>query len=306
MIKDILCGVAVADAIGNPLEFLPYVTDVDYTRAVSRQVLNVSDDTQMSLFCATALHKAQGLASVTKSLKDEYLNWLLTQETMVGNPIGDGLLEFKSLYLRESPGSTCLSSTRILKENGVVSNNSKGNGTVMRCAPIAYWASINSLSDECAVYLSREDALLTHKHPFAWQSSVLLTYLHKRLLKGECLSGIIESICDGSGKVSQYLLDTYIVTILENVLDNNLYDDMRGRFRAFVAEEAAILAIGSVLHTDDYMGAVKKAVCIKGDSDTVGAVAGALSVYAGRKPPQELVRRLNVLDAINYVSGLYV
>ena len=54
-IRELLCGVAVGDAIGYPLEFIQNPERKDFENSMNAKILIASDDTQMTLFLAEAV-----------------------------------------------------------------------------------------------------------------------------------------------------------------------------------------------------------------------------------------------------------
>jgi len=302
---DLLSGIAVADAIGNPLEFQQGITPDDVVRSSMAPVLVVSDDTQMSLFLAEALPycRRHAPSDIRMQLQRAYLNWYRTQtEEFV--PDGEGLLRLPVLWQTQAPGATCMGSLTALSRGVPYRNNSKGNGTVMRCLPIALFASQQGLDLHWGEQVALMDAKITHHHPLAATSSMFLTVLAMMLYSGEdwgyalnfTINRFSRGLHDGEDE---------LVELIDTALNPRKYWDMRYMLRAGVAEQALALAIGAANHFDNYYEAVEKSVSIPGDSDTVGAITGGLCVLRGHLPSEKLVEKLNVLDAIQYVASLY-
>lgn len=204
---------------------------------------------------------------------------------------------FDSLYRVEAPGRTCMSACRALLDDRVVANDSKGNGTVMRCSPIALVGHVLDWSLPSQVALARLDALTTHKHSFAGDSSVFLVTLYHFMLRG---SGFEEAIDQASLELSE-LIHPQVMNLVLRMLDPKEYRAKMKTMGGWVAEEALAMAVGSVFHADSYEDAICRAICIGGDSDTVGGIAGGLAVAAGMPVSDNLIRKLNVLDALEYL-----
>lgn len=288
--RDILYGIAVADAIGNPLEFLSNPTHDDFVQSIAQPVLRVSDDTQMTLFLAEAL-------ATGKTSKDAYLRWYRTQ---TGKPAKlGGLLDFPELYSREAPGATCMASCHALSLGQSVQNNSKGNGTVMRCAPIALlgweygWTTLHTLDVAIA------DAVVTHRHPLAAQSSALLTAIYLNLFAGQPFSQAVRMAIDEADQ-----LDSLLGSLVTAAMDKSRFPSLRESLGGWVAEEAVALAVGAVAHADNYLNIVENACCIPGDSDTVAAIAGGLAVATGMPVPHDLQIKINIRGPIEYVRSI--
>lgn len=296
-LQNVLYGIAVADAIGNPLEFLTSVSPEDFHASVEADELRISDDTQMTLFLAEA--KLLG-----KNSKDAYLRWYKTQVLPFPSQISTGTLsDFEVLYYREAPGRTCMASCASLSRGDAVHNDSKGNGTVMRCFPIAYWHWVSGGSLADAVVDAVADASLTHKHPAAAYSSAFLVEVYWYLFDGNTL---MEAVSTASEGVSlKFRMEPVNWAPIRVPLNDLAFQGASKSLGGWVAEEAVTLALGAAALGSDYMDVVRKAVCIGGDSDTVGAIAGALAVLMGHNVPEHLTLKLNALHAIDFVVALY-
>ena len=281
---------AVADAIGNPLEFLTQVSDADFEESCSAPILRISDDTQMTLFAYEDLIQ-------TGTTNYAYSSWYQTQVRSTPDPAARGLLQFKSLYRREAPGATCMGSCARLVVGAEVVNDSKGNGTVMRVAPIAMMSHISQQTSESAYLLAKQDALLTHKHPYAWQSSVYLTAVYLQLLQGSPLATAMFNAAASVPSCNE------VAQIALAMRDKHVYDLMRMRKCGWVAEQAVALALGANLHNKGYLNIVRDAC--KGyfsDSDTVAGIAGTIAALTGQYAPEELKHKVSASDAIIYIG----
>ena len=285
--RQALYGLAVADAIGNPLEFQSKVSAENFQESAEAKVLRISDDTQMALFCAEGLIQGYSTAA-------SYKRWYKTQSSFPNESSPDGLLRFKDLYHREAPGVTCTRSCMQLIANRPVQNDSKGNGGLMRLLPIPYFAKTPEQTWDRAV----EDTRTTHKHPLAIPCSGMLSLLHYRLIQGVSWNDALQEVLNHKNAKEVW-------SIVESVLQSHAhYTEARKTWRGGVAEEALALAVGAVHYNRDkgYMRVIEDAICIPGDSDTVGAIAGGLAVSAHMGyPPDDYCKKLNALSAIDWV-----
>lgn len=300
-IRDLLLGVAVADAVGNPLEFMNPVTQKDVAASCSDALLQVSDDTQMTLFLAESLTKCANFSpKVRQELQFGYMRWYITQTKKYSPHVGFGLLAYPELYSIEAPGDTCMKSMRDITKGGQAKNDSKGNGTVMRCSPLALYAKKWWLTEDALMALAAMDAAITHKHPFATYSSQFQSLTLYYLLAGEKLEQAIRKTAKVIGAQSHLSISLNdFLTLIARAVDSDSL-----QMGGWVAEEALCLALHAALHGKGYMDIMTRAITTSGDSDTVAAIAGALAAAMGHKPPKELVRKLNVQMAIDYVSLL--
>jgi ADP-ribosylglycohydrolase len=286
-LEAVVTGVALGDALGNRLEFLRAPNDANFRDQLDLPMI-VSDDTQMMLFSLEAMKSG-------RSSEDAYRRWYSTQGPM---GTGEGLLRFPEMYDVQAPGMTCMASCKALNLGRPVVNDSKGNGTVMRCAHMPYVARLTGASLNSVIAFAKRDAETTHKHPFAAMSSMLLVALHWNLMDG---LPVVAAVSSAIGAVN---VDSAISRLCQSAIDPDSYAEMRIRLGGWVAEEALALAIGAVAHNHDFLKVIQSAVTISGDSDTVGAIAGGLAAGAGINVPADLAEKLNVIHPIEYVLSL--
>lgn len=286
-LESVVKGVALGDALGNRLEFLRAPTDADFREQLDLPLV-VSDDTQMMLFSLEAMKTG-------RSFSEAYLRWFSTQGP-VGT--GEGLLSFPEMYDVQAPGMTCMSACKSLYVGLPVKNDSKGNGTVMRCAHIPYLMRESGASLEEAIALAKDDAETTHRHPFAAMSSMLLGAIHWKLMDGLPIADAV------SAGIDAVEVDSAIAQLCRSALDPHSYAHMRHKLGGWVAEEALALAIGATAHAETFLDVIQSAVTIAGDSDSVGAIAGGLAAGAGKEIPPDLADKLNVAHPINFVLSL--
>jgi ADP-ribosylglycohydrolase len=271
-------GMAVADAIGNPLEFLVGSRGVDMPSEFdnawnSNKVIHVSDDTQMTMFLMEAL-----LADTWGSGK-HIKRWYTTQTTR--GPLHEymGLLKYREMYRVEAPGHTCMTSAKALVAGELVDNNSKGNGTTMRCLPIAYWCAKECLPERVLMEMLAVETQFTHKHHVATTATQALGTLYHLLLLGISWESAVSRIAK---KFPEF----------EDMTSSN-WDDV-SHLGGWVADEALIMAVVANNCADNYRDIIKLAACIDGDSDTVAGIAGALSGLRGHVVEHRMKMRLDV------------
>lgn len=288
---DTLWGIAIADALGNHLEFQSDVTRADLLAEAKKPVLYPSDDTQMTLF------NYEGLLN-TWGVNESALAWYRTQTYSKPAP-GQGLSQFQSLYRREAPGSTCISACHSLWHGEPVDNDSKGNGTVMRASPFAVYGTLKGWSVEQMFLAAKHDAQVTHKHTMAWQSSVLLVAIYLNLFNGQPFKVAVLQAMQSVPATQDAAAEVAKVVYNPGHMDNLL-----SRRSGWVAEEALAMAVGSVLYSKaDFMDITATAVSgVATDSDTVASIAGGLAVASGIAYPQHLAKRLYCADAIEYIT----
>jgi ADP-ribosylglycohydrolase len=292
---------ACGDALGASVEFI----DRDSIRArfgkegIRDFVENeygeagkITDDTQMSLFTAEGLIRAEvrgrlrGLSSYEGCIHHAYLRWLHTQELKV--PVEhfkpDGwLVEHLELHHERAPGNTCI--TSLLAATGFGSpekadNMSKGCGGVMRAAPIGlFMAARHGARDDSrslAFDVGCRSAHLTHGHPTGYLSAGALSLIVYDLMGGSSLPDAVDQTImrlqeedraeETVGKLQA------AVRLAAGSEDTVACIERLGE--GWVGEEALAIAVFCALRSKDLEEGIFMAVNITGDSDSTGSIAG--------------------------------
>jgi ADP-ribosylglycohydrolase len=215
-IRGCMLGGAIGDALGGPIEFYSIsqirqkfgptgVTSFyDYQKAGLSGIGHFTDDTQMTLFTAEGLLRAEcrgrekGICDPATMVYHAYLRWLHTQGERVhvsGNAIetkDDGwLIGIPELHHRRAPGNTCLFALQSGKMGTLLEaiNQSKGCGGIMRAAP----AGLFSVGHDPCI-LGMETAAITHGHPSGYLAAGCLAQMVSDLLDGDPLDSTVDHI----------------------------------------------------------------------------------------------------------------
>ena len=284
LLRNAIIGCAVGDALGAPFEF-GYATPQKFSDYYdSGECLEITDDTQMSLFTLDGMVHAfkAGATSVSgavDNISSAYLSWYTTQR---GPSINEykatcHLLQYRDLYQRRLPGNTCLASLDQLNLMGKVSpNDRKGAGANMRIVPLAF---LNLLGIELKSEVAREiaigSALITHKHPLLMELMPIQLNLMASV-KGN------SDFRDGLRKtVAECPFPQWLISCIANA------DHAEG----WVAEEALGVAIAANCRFGNFKEMMTYCICRSGDSDTIAAIAGGLWGLSGKSIPDNLWQR---------------
>lgn len=323
-----LIGGAAGDALGYPVEFLD--ADTIFRRYGSRgiteyaltgNVAQISDDTQMTLFTAAGLL----LASASGCAKDAgaypvciarcYKDWLRTQKytypLKAGIPHYSWLLNLPALYSRRAPGNTCLSAIESFRYGcyGSIANpinNSKGCGGIMRVAPIGLYFNLNpDMIDE----IGAEAAALTHGHELGYLPAAVLVHIIHRLARNDDIT-VLQAVLDARAATARRYADAQHLPELLHLLDLAVFlaqedtDDLaaiRQLGEGWVAEETLAIAVYcAVKYHGDFDRALIVSVNHSGDSDSTGALTGnILGAHLGLHGiPPKYLEHLELRDAI--------
>ncbi len=270
-----LMGLAVGDALGAPLEFMSEeqvqikhgkVTEMIGGGWLSLRPGDWTDDTAM-MQCLLA-----SLVQKTVFNRDDaaarYLEWYRTKPHDIGNTTR------ATLGMLDDGVPLTDASRKAHEENGGVS---AGNGTVMRCAPLAarYVDDAPRL-----IKASAEDARITHWDVRAASCSALLNLVLSALLRGEkpqdALAWADTTIADNDLGLYNPVPDTAFVPEKDLNPSGFVVDTLACAFWYFCKGKS---------FEETLIRVVNKG----GDADTIGAVTGALAgAYwgYGKIPPR--------------------
>lgn len=301
---------AYGDALGAPVEFLDRAQiHAQYTpkgirhlaRAYGR-VGAITDDTQMTLFTAEGLLRAlwremtRGIVHADSVVDYAYLRWLATQgvsteltERALDPP--SFLVQALGSYVPRAPGNTCIGALhRKTKVGAQADNDSKGNGGVMRIAPVAAFAAARDLPVEWVFNVGCQLAGLTHGHPTGKVASgffAVLIYLSLTSKSGDLRQITVDCLTQlESGHFrtpAENLLGIEetaeaVATALDLSRSGDLQLELPTELgQGWVAEEAVAIAIYSaLLDAPTDRDRVCYAVNITGDSDSTGSMCGQI------------------------------
>jgi len=316
-----LLGGAVGDALGAPVEFLGL--DEIRARFGPRGVTGlaaaygrrgaVTDDTQMTLFTAEGLIRADnvrregGVDDPLPVLHRAYLRWLGTQggrpSEMRALDLPDGwLVSLRELRVRRSPGTTCLTALESGRWGSPEEriNGSKGCGGVMRVAPVglASWEPFET---------GVRAAALTHGHPTGYLAGGALALLVAALAGGASPGQAAESVRrelprhDGHEECLA-ALDAAVELAARGAPSAEHVEELGA---GWIAEQALAIAVYCFLATGRFEDGVLLAVNHGGDSDSTAAIAGNLlgTAYGARAIPDRWLSELELRREIERVAA---
>jgi ADP-ribosylglycohydrolase len=258
--------------------------------------LEVTDDTQMTLYLAAALDDSwnKSMGEVKDAIVEAYLEYYRDPDN------------------NRAPGNTVMSSLGKLARGGpwqdATSTHSDGSGTVMRTSPTAF------LPEDRWVGVSAFAAALTHGTANGVAAAILNAAILRDLLDGEVkpgalvarawtlasdpdhyglldvgewLDGYEVDLQPGFAELARLLLEALVMlpALRENPWEGRKSDPSvhigGGGWRAHETIVIALLAL-DMFPGDGWEG-LRRSVVSDGDSDTIGAVAGGLvgAAYPG-------------------------
>lgn len=264
-----LLGLAIGDYLGMPVEFTPTsekvinffgtegVRPVESSRNGGKPAGYYTDDTSQALCLASSLLE-KGF-NVADQL-DRYKKWAFEGYMTPDNKASFGIGQNTFRKLNQKPED--IPDTIENKER------EGGNGALMRTAPIGlmYWNNKNELKE-----YSIKSALVTHNNEVACWSCVALNHFLSQILKGNkdkasFPKSFLTTYGDEIPEEIKKILTLNYKTIKKYSLPNTGY-----------ALHTLSIAIWSFLTTDSFQEAVSESILSAGDTDTQGAVTGALA-----------------------------
>ncbi|MEW6720562.1 MAG: ADP-ribosyl-[dinitrogen reductase] hydrolase [Thermodesulfobacteriota bacterium] len=243
----VLLGSAVGDALGATTEFMS-PDQIRERFGVHREIAGggwldlapgqVTDDTEMSLCIARAIVSRGGWDLV--GVADRFAEWLAGNPVDVGATCRRGIAEYRGKKQLQTPPN----------------ERDAGNGAAMRMAPVALY----TLGDEERMgRLAVEQARLTHNHPLSDAACVAVGILVQR--------GVLGSSARKLRAAADELVSRH------PAFRFNGYD---GGATAYVADTLRTV-LSAFFATGSFEECLVKTVNRGDDSDTTGAIAGAIA-----------------------------
>lgn len=336
-VRGSLIGGAIGDALGYPVEFIKTYKGIQekygergITRLVpQKQILDsdelsdkavVSDDTQMTLFTANGLLNAKRLKINPKyAICLAYIEWYLTQIGKWSNKYKDcWIARIPELNKRRGPGHTCMTALYAIYKGHEPYNTSKGDGGVMRVAPIPLLALADGkMTITDSDRLAGDAAEITHQHPLGYIPAALVAHIIYRLAEDEMPTrqSLIGYLHEGVEAMEKLFPDyPYDVMYMEELAgkaialaenDNPDVTNIESIGGGWTGEEALAIALYcSVRHFDNFEEALIAAVNHAGDSDSTGAITGNIlgAAIGYRDIPQFFLEDLELHDVILHMA----
>ena len=316
-----LLGGAVGDALGAPVEFMSLEEirgrfgplGVTGFADGAWPAGSITDDTQMTLFTAEGLLRAQvrgalkGIVHPPSVVDHAYARWLHTQgghSPRWREDSYDGwLVGLPQLHARRAPGGTCLSALAAPQAGTVEQplNDSKGCGGVMRIAPVGLLAPRDR-----AFSLGAEVAALTHGHPSGYLAAGFMAAVIAAVRDGEPLGAALDGATVELERHRGAEETLAAISAARRLVDVGapFGESVEALGGGWVAEEALAIALYAVLATDSFADAVILAVNHGGDSDSTGAIAGNLAgiVFGEQAIPATWLVNLELRDEISRIA----
>ncbi len=248
-------GAAVGDALGMPLEFGPPQPTHALVREMRAGRLKAgafTDDTEMALALAESLLAHQPLDPA--DLARRFVDWVRH------NPPDVGIHTSQVLH-RVASGERWEDAVHTVQQT---KPDSAGNGSVMRCWPVAlaYEDNLDTLLDA-----SRLQSRVTHPHPDCQAGSAFVNAAIYYLLREHSLNEAIADALDAAE----------ISGALRAVIEAAPQKQRHALSNTGWVRHTLESVVWGLLATTTFEDAVVAVVNLGRDADTAGTVAGALA-----------------------------
>jgi ADP-ribosyl-[dinitrogen reductase] hydrolase len=284
----VLLGLACADALGGAVEFRARgdldrtfpdgIHDIMGGGPHRLAIGEYTDDTQMALAIA---HACTPGGIDLEAVAANFVDWYRSGPKDIGIATANAL----RLIANGTPWQDAGEQLQAASAQGVA-----GNGTVMRCAPLA----MRFRSDpERLRWASIETSRMTHADPRAMWGAVALNQGIVHLLEGRGRPGLIEA-------ATMNIQDARVVEAISRA-PGMVRDDVHSGGYVLDTLNAAFWCL---LSTDSAGSAISRAVELGWDTDTTGAVTGALggALYGEGGLPGEWIDVIHDRDEIRSLA----
>lgn len=279
-IKGGIFGLAVGDALGGTTEFMTereikekydYLTEIIGGGVWSLEPGEVTDDTMMTLCVADGI--LENAENPMEAIGRYFMKWYQSRPKDIGNIIRHVFEKYEGDWFEAA-----FVAHMDMGQSG-------GNGSLMRCLPVALAYKELADIDRVTIMQSR----MTHYDPRCAEVCVMYNRIANRLLQGEDLDKSIKAEVAGS----EY--EEYIEAHPDCPPSGYIVHTFRW-----------VLHI--LLHSSHFEEVVQKAANLGGDSDTIGAIAGGLAgIYYGYKGiPAPYAKTILIKERLEQtISNLY-
>ncbi|MCM3631157.1 ADP-ribosylglycohydrolase family protein [Paenibacillus glycanilyticus] len=247
-----LFGVAVGDALGGTTEFMSeaeirleygWLEEIIGGGVWELEAGEITDDTAMTIAVARGILQNPG--DPIEAIGEHFLRWRATNPKDIGNII-------RTVFdLYDGSWSKAARLAGVL-----LGGKTAGNGTLMRCLPIALAYKEAAIMEE----VTKRQSEMTHEDPLATEACLIYNRIAKRLLQGDQLTPAIRAEISGTryeelllnGGAPASLPDGFVVHTMQWVIHH-------------------------LLTAESFAEVVQRAANGGGDSDTIGAIAGGLA-----------------------------
>ncbi len=300
VLKAVIIGHAVADALGVPVEFKDrkYLSLHPITDMVGYGTYNMpkgtwSDDTSMAICSLSALNN--GKINFDKIMNNFCLWYNSGQFTPTGVTFDVGgtcSMAIENYY----------NNYKSWKECGISTEKSNGNGSLMRIYPFVFYTYKLQTDLKTKIDIIELASGLTHAHKRSKIACGIYAFILWELIDNPCKN----SVYVGLKKAKEYYLNELESAYFYRVFADNFASLSPNLINSsgYVVDSLEA-SIWCLLNSTNYKTCVLKAVNLGDDTDSVGAIAGSLAgaLYGYNDIPLEWKQSLIKRDYLESFSN---
>lgn len=284
-----LLGVAIGDALGVPVEFVPRsylkinpIEDMTGLGSHNQEKGTWSDDSSLTFCLAESLCYNYNLNKIAQN----FVQWLQQAHWTAYDEVFD------------VGGATLKALNKIIEgvsplETGGTEERDNGNGGLMRIIPLAFY--LKNLSIEQRFKTVKDVTGITHAHLRSILCSFIYIEICIQILLGENKRNayyeavfIVNEFCKGKSDLE--LESLHLKRVLDYLIEELPEDKIYSSGYVVHSLEAAIWCW---LKEDTFTKAVLRAVNLGDDSDTTAAITGGLAGLSSHEPlPHKWLNKL--------------
>jgi poly(ADP-ribose) glycohydrolase ARH3 len=277
-----MLGLALGDALGAPFEGWNG-GEVSFEHIPP--ILRYTDDTEMAIGIAESLSRQGGFDAFDMSER-------FVRNFDPSRGYGPGTIAVLGM-IRNGISFEDANSK-------VFPDGSYGNGAAMRSAPLGLFYSLEDPGLKNAAYGSSS---ITHSHPLAKERAYMISYAVSQIVNGRAGHELLDGLFSVTGHDEYRAKLNILKSLLEQ--EPSAEEVVNSLGNSVLAVESAPTAIYAFLrYGEDYLKTVRFCISLGGDTDTISAMAGALSgAQVGiRGLPMNLLGRLESRERIEKLS----
>ncbi len=301
-VKDGVIGLAIGDAMGVPTEFSK--RDNLLEKPVLKMIPKIrdgipkgawSDDTSLTIATMDAITKS-GMNYT--AMADNFVRWFTANQfCSINESFGIGKTTLKALVKytqHQQEAYQC----------GLDSIQDNGNGSLMRILPVAYYCFVQRCNDKKIFEIVKKTSSITHAHEISICGCYIYVRYVMNLLHGNNKFSALSQVRNlDYSMFSTDTLERYHRFFEADYMKLTI-DDIRSTGYIVDSLEAALWCF---LQSNSFKECVIATTNIGGDTDTIGAIAGALAgiFYGYNNIPKEYLEDLRKRDYLERICEDY-
>lgn len=299
-----ILGFVVGDALGVPIEFLnrKYLEKKPLTEMIGFGSHNVpegtwSDDSSMMLATMDSVIENSGINYDDMMYK--FSEWTDCAKYTATDRLFDIGISTSRAISNFKRGNSAL-------DCGGSGFNENGNGSLMRILPIVFYLNSNNFTEDEEVEIINNSSSLTHGHEISCLGCKIFSDYIKALLNDFDKETALAFV--RTKKYDDYYSNNsvkYYKRILFDDLSKFSKDEIKSSGFVVDTLEASLWC---TLNSNSYEEAVVTAINLGEDTDTIGAITGALNgiIYGESQIPERWISKLRKKDYVLELTNTFV